>query len=188
LLIDAREPFELSGNGDVSSQPATRLVGYRSDPQEVAVCGETQPSWSSGETTHRREIVLKQSGEVVITDSVSLEPIPSAGGHRLQWFLHFAADLSIHLSENNIVVARCGDKEMTCQVSCSDSMPVLRLIRGQEMPRQGWVAQSTAVVVPAWVLVVAVESPQSCEVKFHFSFAPVFAASHTQEECACEGA
>jgi len=188
LLIDAREPFELSGNGDVSSQPATRLVGYRSDPQEVAVCGETQPSWSSGETTHRREIVLKQTGEVVITDSVSLETLPNAGGHRLQWFLHFAADLSVQLSENNTLVARCGDKEMTCQVSCPDSMPLLRLIRGQELPRQGWVAQSTAVVVPAWVLVVELESPQSCEVNFHFSLAPVSTASHTQEECVCQGA
>jgi uncharacterized heparinase superfamily protein len=184
LLIDNREPFELSDHGDVRRQAATRLIGYRSDSQEVAVCGETQPCWSSGGTAHRREIALNQSGEVTVRDLVSLDPLPTTGNHRLQWYFHFGPDLAVQLSGKDTVVAQSGGGEMTCRVSCTGATPLLRLIRGQEFPRQGWVAQSTAVVVPAWVLAVELESSQSCEMTFDFRFAQVSANSLTQETCA----
>jgi len=181
LLIDELEPLEICDNGNVGRQATTRLIGYRSNSEEVAVCGETQPYWSGGGTLHRREIALQYTGNVTVRDSVFLDPPVTTKSHRLEWFLHFAPDLAVELSTDGALVARCDGEEMTCQVSCDTATARLRMVRGEELPRQGWVAQSSAVVVPAWVLVAEIEASLHCEINFNFHFTAVPATSPTQE-------
>ncbi len=182
LLIDGKEPFEVNQHGRVGCQAKTRLVGYRTTSERVAVCGEVQPYWSDHESVHRREIALDRTGEITIRDFV-LGPPLKAGTHRLQWFLHFAADIVVELLGTDTVVARDDHEELSCEISCPGLAPRLRLIRGQESPRQGWVAQSSSTVAPAWVLVVEIEASLPLEILFRFRLGPAHETLQTQDLC-----
>jgi uncharacterized heparinase superfamily protein len=184
LLIDGREQFEFSERGEVGRQARTRLVGYRSSSEEVSVCGEVQPYWSDHECVHRREIALSRMGEVTVRDRILPGSKRKTATRQLQWFFHFAADLAVELLGTNIVVARGDGKMLTCEVCGAGPAPRLRLIRGQEAPRQGWVAHSSAVIAPSWVLAVEAESLLPYEMHFRFGLGLFHEDFQTQEFCA----
>ena len=152
LLVDGKEHNGPSEHNDIGDPASTRLAGYSSNPDEVAVTAEVEPFWSHGDAIHQRRVSLTKSGEVAVTDHIT-----GTQSRRLQWVLHFASDLEVELSGAATVVARAKDAVLVCELRSSGRAPRLRLVRGQTSPLQGWVAQSSAQVVPAWVLIAEVE-------------------------------
>jgi len=187
LVVAGQEQFEFSAGGDIGRKSKTRLVSYRSSDDEVSVCGELEPYWSDGQVTHRREVALPRSGEFIIRDSVLVSGCSNSPKHRLQWLFHFVPDLRVEIPEPGMFTARSKSKELTCDVLCDALNLRLRLIRGQESPRQGWVARSSATVVPAWVVAVEAESSISCEVTFLFRIGALHTESADEELAATVG-
>jgi uncharacterized heparinase superfamily protein len=188
LLIDGKEQSELSQHWDIGRRAQTRLAGYRSNSEEVTICGEVEPYWSSGEVVHRREVALNQTGEVTVRDLVLRDQVlqdqvlrNQAKTYRLQWFFHFAADLDAEQEEANTILARGKHQLLICQVRRTGPAPNLRLVRGQQLPRQGWVAQTSAKVTPAWVLEVEAEAQLPYEITFHFRIVPAGAIAYAQQ-------
>jgi len=162
LIIDGREQSDISEHHDVGAQARARLNSYHSNSSEVAICAEVEPYWSSGETIHQREISLDALGEITIRDHVR-----GTGSHRLQWLLHFAPDLEVELRDPATVVARHDSGALTCELRSPRSAPPLRLVRGERSPLQGWVAQSSARVAAAWVLIAEASVALPYELSFH---------------------
>jgi len=172
VRLNDKEQSEIGEHGDLKRSAKTTLVGYRSSPEEIAACGEVRPYWSDGEIVHRREISLNQNGEVTVKDLFPRSPHAKPLSRNIQSFLHFAPDLSVELSSHNAIVAHDSNQMLTCQVHSLGIEPRLRLLRGQESPRQGWVALSSSTVAPAWVLLVEGETLLPCEIRFSFLIGP----------------
>ena len=161
LVIDGREQNELSDRRDVGGQARVRLNNYRSNSDEVAVGAEVEPFWSAGDAIHSREISLNQAGEVTIRDQVR-----GCSTHQLQWLLHFAVDLEVELQDATTIVAWHNNDVLVCELCSSGPTPLLRLVRGQNLPFQGWVATSSARIAPSWVLVAEMEGQLPVELNF----------------------
>jgi uncharacterized heparinase superfamily protein len=191
LLIDGKEQSELSQHWDIGRRAQARLAGYRSNSEEVTICGEVEPYWSGGEVVHRREVALNQTGEVTVRDvvlrgsllekHVSGTDVPGTRGYRLQWFFHFVADLRVEQDGANTILARGEHQLLVCEVCRTGPAPNLRLVRGQQLPKQGWVAQTSARVTPAWVLAVEAEAPLPYDITFHFRIIPVGTSTYIQQ-------
>ncbi len=189
LLINGKEQSELSDHWDVSRQAQMRLVEHHSDSEEVAICGEVIPYWSGGKVVHRRKVVLSRNGEITMRDLIRRDrnrqdqvpdnPVLEPKTYHLQWFFHFASDLEVELFEANAVLARSDGGTLVGKVCTTGPTPGLRLVRGQEKPRLGWVAQSSAKVLPAWVLTVETEAMLPCEIAFHFRISTISSDLHT---------
>ncbi len=161
LVIDGREQNELSVRREVGGQARVRLNNYRSNSNEAAIGAEVEPFWSTGDAIHSREISLNQAGEVTMRDRVM-----GCSTHQLQWLLHFAVDLEVELQDATTIVAWHNDDVLVCELCSSGPAPLLRLVRGEDVAFQGWVATSSARIAPSWVLVAEMEGQMPIELNF----------------------
>ncbi len=159
LVIDDRPQSDMRA-GRVHSVRA-ELLGYREVAGRAEVCAQAIPYWAEGgEVIHRREIVLEKNGSMQIGDQVH-----GLGRHKLQWYFHLAPELEASLEAGAIVARADGRTVLVLQPR--SKVPVdVQLVRGQRRPFLGWFAGSTAVVRPAWTIVISTMADLPVEIEF----------------------
>lgn len=159
LVIDDRP------QSDISAQPVrsvrTELLAYRNEAGQASVWAQAIPYWAEpGAVIHRRELVLEKNGGLKVFDQVH-----GIGRHKLAWYFHLAPELEAGLAAGAIVGRADGKQVLLLQPRSKISVHT-QLVRGQRRPFLGWFAGSTAVVQPAWTVVISAIADLPVEIEF----------------------
>jgi hypothetical protein len=126
------------------------------------VCAETRPYWAVSSNARQQRELSWNGSEFSVLDRLLGD-----GRHEVQWFFHLASGLEAERRNGDRWQARWDGGELTCSVRSNVDLDV-KFARGQRDPLLGWIAQSSSVVVPAPVVVIAATVEFPLEVEFRF--------------------
>jgi len=149
LSSSAHNVCQVRGRGQVDGE--SRLVSATEIDGGMQIDLET---WTDGAGVgHRRAIKLDADGELTVFDRFAA-PEPLA----VECFLHLEPGTTVEVRDGGRVRARRGDGDLLDLRFEAVGGPLdVRVVEGQESPRQGWLSPDDGNLVPAPTIVYSTE-------------------------------